>query len=311
MDLTRQVTYRTLSLNGEQFFNQGEPSEGNMLTRVEWQPVGAQGYTEKRSLDDGRDASDVYLDGRRLLLTGVTYGHSRSDMFDRLQDLKSALLPTAAFADDPGNYGYMPLDYYEPTENLADWPTGERHLYVNVRPASGIGFVIDRDQSGGKELRGNAVGWTSVLEAKDPRVYVSPTVFVDFATNDTNESGSLLNRGDYPAPLNIMLVVQTQAKPGFFVFTGAGTVMTIAIPQSPNTQTIRYNGVLKVLTVETLGIEVNRRDLLSFAAEQTHPKVLPGISAYSWTSVWSGGGSTYMTIPMANGSRMFYAESFA
>lgn len=317
MDLRRPISYRDFALNTI-VRSPGEPQVGCMVERVDFSSVGADGYTEKRSQGDGYDASDIYLGKRIVQMSGTIYGETLADLHDRLQNLRSTLLPTASFTDEPGAYGYVPLSYEEATGNTADWPTGYRTLYVRARPLSAPSFQVVRDAVGGAADRGGGIPWSAVWDCIDPRCYVSPDVFLDFADNSHANPSSpspdqFVNRGDYPTPINILLVVATQAKPGFFTFVTGGSTMKITIPQSANTQTIRYNGRLKVLTIEELGLEVLRMDCLTFTTETTHPLIvptpLPG-QDYTWTTVWSGGGSTYMTIPLAAGSRIFYSEAF-
>ncbi len=312
MDLSRPIGYRDYALN-TLVLSAGEPSEGCVVESIS-SVVGAVGYTEKRSNGDGRDASDIYLDSRRLQLRGTLYGATRADLYDRLQALRATFTPTASFTDEPGQYGYVPLSYEEPTTDLINWPTGYRTLYIRVRPLSGLSYDVVRDRVGtvkGAD-KGGSISWTVNLEAKDPRVYVDPPVFIEFTNGATSGAGDLPNRGDYPAPMNIMLVVAPQAKPGFFTFTGGGSIMKIDIPLSAETQIIRYNGTLKVLTIETSAGELLAMKYLHFLSETTHPLVPPDdLGTYTWTTVWSGGGVVYQTIPLATGSRIFYSEAFA
>jgi hypothetical protein len=144
---------------------------------------------------------------------------------------------------------------------------------------------------------GSGIGWTSVLECKDPRVYVYPN---KESPLDGSDSGTFANRGDYPAPLNVLLVVAAAGTAASYHFVGAGTDMFIDIPASTVQQVFRYDGYLHVLTVETNGVEVLRMDLLRFINETTHPIVQPGSSG------WTGTGPALVT-----GSRLFWAEAYS
>jgi len=116
---------------------------------------------------------------------------------------------------------------------------------------------------------------------------------------DGTDSGTFANRGDYPAPLNLLLVASAGAARNYH-FVGAGTDMFIDIPAATVAQVLRYDGYLHVLTVETNGVEVLRMDLLRFQNETTHPVVQPGSSG------WTGTGSA-----IATGSRLFWAEAYS
>jgi hypothetical protein len=66
---------------------------------------------------------------------------------------------------------------------------------------------------------------------------------------------------------------------------------------------VRYSGQLKVLTVQTTGIDTLRMDLLTLGTSQTHPKVPPGSSTYN--VIVTG------AVVFAVGTRLMYSESFA
>ena len=300
MDLSRAVMYRGLNLNGCAQIAQGQRLYGSLLGSVQMGNVPGVGWTEKRSLGDGNDASDVFLGARRIFLTGHLYGRSRAEMFDFQQVLVTALSPTAAYNATPADFGYNPLYYSVPTEDTAydEDINGDRLrvLYVLVRPLATPTVDINRDASGGQDDLGSGIAWSSVLEAKDPRIYVFPDREVSL---DGTDSGTFVNRGDYPAPLNFLLVAPAGAG-GTFTFVGAGTNMHIDIPAATVQQVFRYDGYLHVLTVETNGVEVLRMDLLTFVNETTHPVVQSG------SSEWTATGPALTT-----GSRLFWAEAYS
>jgi hypothetical protein len=221
-------------------------------------------------------------------------------MFDFQQELLTALSPTAAYNSNPAEFGYNALNYAVPTEDTEyeEDINGDRLriLYVNARPLATPTVDILRDASGGQDDLGSGIGWSGVLECKDPRVYVFPD---REQALDGSDSGTFVNRGDYPAPLNILLY-KTSSSDSSYHFVGAGTDMYIDIPASTVPQVFRYDGYLHVLTVETNGVEVLRMDLLRFANETTHPVVQPG------TSGWTGTGPA-----LAAGSRLFWAEAYS
>lgn len=301
MDLTRAVMYRGLNLNGAAQLEQGERLYGSLLQSVQMGNVPGVGWVEKRSLGDGNDASDVYLGARRVFLSGHLYGRSRAEMFDFQQVLVTALSPTAAYEENKADFGYNPLYYSVPTKDTAfdEDANGDRLriLYVNTRPLATPTVDINRDASGGQDNLGSGIAWSSVLEAKDPRVYVFPDREVNL---DGSDSGDFVNRGDYPAPLNFLLVVPPGSAGGTFHFEGAQTNMDIEILAAAARQVYRYDGYLHVLTVDTNGLEVLRMDLLKFVNETTHPVVLAG------SSPWTATGPALET-----GSRLFWAEAYS
>lgn len=301
MDLTRAVMYRGLNLNGAAQIQQGERLYGSLLQSVQMGNIPGVGWTEKRSLGDGNDASDVFLGTRRIFLSGHLYGRTRAEMFDFQQVLVTALSPTAAYDENKADFGYNPLYYSVPTRDEAydEDINGDRLrvLYANARPLATPTVDINRDASGGQDDLGSGIAWSAVLEAKDPRIYVFPDR--EETLSGGTQSGSFVNRGDYPAPLNFLLVAAAGTS-GTFHFDGAGSVMDIDIPAASVEQVFRYDGYLHVLTVTTNGREVLRMDLLKFVNETTHPLVQPGSSG------WSSTGPA-----LATGSRLFWSEAYS
>lgn len=327
-DLTRPISYRGLQLNDAGPVQGTDKIVGVQIDRFYMGPVQGIGYTEKRALDDGRDASDVYLDGRRIALSGTVYGFTRADGFDRKGELMAALTPTGAYLEEPGDKGYLPLEWDEPTNDTDFDVDGDglryRHKYANVRPLAVPEQDMIRDRTGGDNAKGLSVPFTAMFEAVDPRIYGDRIqVFFDDIDNVAHTKNATAqtfrNRGKYPAPLNLLFVVPAaQAKPGILLLTAGGSIMRIVIPQSANEQVFRYNGIKKVLTVEELSMEITRRDLLTFDSETTHPKIPPGDSAWSFTSVISeiagvSSPSSYMDIPVGVNvnSRVWFDEAYA
>jgi len=310
MDLTRPVEYRGLQLNSPTFSNT-TPISGIQLEQVDYSEVPGVGYTEKRAAADGYDASDVTLGARNVVLIGTCYGIDRAELFDRLQDLRLAFSPTSAFAALPGEYGYIPLDFEVPTKDTR-WPetftgSGLRFIKqcIRVRPMRGPGFNIRRDAIGGIVDEGMSIPWQAQLVARDPRVYAQDeredTTLGGGATGD--HTGSFLNRGDYPAPVNIMLATLAGASQLVFKLTMGGSVMTLTVPaDAAKDQILRYDGGHKVVTLQSAATVALRMDLLKFTSAITHPLVKPGDNPYTWNRA---GGA------IAAGSKMWFWESWA
>lgn len=116
----------------------------------------------------------------------------------------------------------------------------------------------------------------------------------------STQAGNTVNRGNYIAPLNAIWSVGPEK--GSIALTIGDSAFTVNVPASTNTRTIRYNGREKFLTVEELGVEVPRMDLLTFAGLQTHPNIPAGTAA--WSSTFSG-------ITLLAGSQMWFHEHYA
>ena len=323
MDLSRPVAYRGLELNDAVPTIATGRITGIQIDDASIGMVPGVGYTEKRSMADGRDASDVFLDGRRIIISGTVFGFDRADAHDRFQELRAALSPTSAYTSSPGSYGFLPLTWDEPTGDtrfLAD-PGGTiryRHLYANVRPTATPELRIRRDSTGGKTTLGTGFPFQAIFDAKDPRLYIDPPKTADFIDGATGQTGNWVNRGDYPAPLNVLLVTAAHAgKEGKFSLTVGGSTMNIKLAPSTVQSIYRYDGTLKILTLEENSVEVLRMDLLSFPVESTHPLIPPNPPVPAGlSSPWSFSNyvvvdSTHAILGLLAGSRMWFNEAFA
>lgn len=281
MDLTRPVSYRGLDLNDVTQTPAGN-LYGIQIDSADYSDVAAQGYLEKRSMADGYDASDIFLGQRRVMLQGTVYGQSRPEAFDKLQRLRWVFTPTTAYAESPGEQGYLPLNFEVPTLNEIDWPTGYIAQCVRVRPSRQLMFAIRRDQTGGDG--GLGIQWQAQLDARDPRVYAQEPVDLDEWPRQRNGSGSMCNRGDYPAPLNVLIYAPAGQAEAMFHLQIAGSNMHIKTEGGSAAQVVRYRGADKVLTVQDGPNENLRMDLLWFTAGTTHPLIQPGDNPYSYQS---------------------------
>jgi len=306
MDLTQAVTYRGYNLNNAVVA--AGIITGSQIDTIDYSNIASVGYREKRSLSDGLDASDVYLGARYIHLAGTIYGATREDVFDVLQDLRAALLATAALAESPTTLGYMPLAFSEPTADHVTWPTGFIAKQMYARPFNTPAIRIDRDHIGGDANRGFSVQWSVDMEARDPRIYLQTLnqTYFNAAGNTSSGSGSVTNRGPYPAPLDILIFVPAGTADRVVTLTAFGTVTKITVPSSPNDRTARYDGSEKILTLEEQGVQTLRMDLLEFPGALTHPLVPTGVSSYSWTCKNIAGTNANINAS----SRFWFAEAW-
>jgi hypothetical protein len=305
MDLDRPVGYRGYALNTVEDLGDGK-RQGCLLEEADFSTVQGIGYVEKRAQGDGNDASDVYLSARQIRLRGFIYGATRADAFDRLQDLCAALSPTGAFAEDPTSRGYLPFDFEVPTM-LPEFTSSAhvRLLTMNARPRSQPSFSIRRDTgAGGSDYGGGAINWSAQLECKDPRIYVRPPVWEYFGAS---ESGTLTNRGDYPAPVDVLIEVAASgtAQGDTLRIQIGGADLTITIPASKNQRVFRYSATLGgILTLEENSvIDVLRMDLLSADSNANRLMALPGANTYVITKSSNA--------PFTNNTRLMFSEAFA
>ena len=307
------VSYGPVALNSVEMVGDGL-RRGTLLEEFDYARNNGVGYTEKRAQDDGLDASDVFMGPRYINLTGVTYGTDPGDLFDRLQDVRTILTPTIAYASDEYHYGYIPLEFSMPTNRTDDFPGGLKPLEFRARPLGQPTFTVRRDagsdSGGGGWNKGGAVLWRATLECRDPRMYVRPVTIITWTGAVT--AAPISNRGDYPAPVDIRIVLATASASTDKVEIDLGqSNMTIALgsvsPAAgyPIGTIFRYSGSLKVLTVQQPGLgEVLAMDLLTFRNNTTHPAVPPGDTTYTIRTTPVGRTFT-------SGTNFTYSESFA
>jgi hypothetical protein len=311
----RPVVYNGFQLNTVTQVSNGV-RRGCMLEVFDYSRLQGVGDTEKRSQDDGPDASDVFMAPRYINLAGVIYGQSSNDLNDLVQQMRRALTPTAAYAFDPWDYGYIPLEFELPTNMTAftDIEDGirVRKVEYRARPTGQPSFTLRRDggsEPGAGNGFGMAVSWQASLECKDPRMYVRPDRQLAWVAEN---SGMVMpNRGDYPAPLDILLVVNTAPAGSWIEVDVGGSQIAIFVGGLAANTIVRYSGELKVLTIDSESggeADILRMDLFTLRNDTTHPKVLPGNQLASIRFFGAGAGPkpTFKT-----GTRFMYSESFA
>lgn len=175
-DLTKDIIYRLFTLNDEDIQTNlvggnaiGAGISGCVIDTFDLNDVDIVQFMEKRSLQDGMDVGQVFKGARRIRLTGTLYGTSRADLYDRLQDLRAALDPVLAQADEPADFGYQPLYFSTPTLDLANFPSGYISKRVLALPRA-IAYLINRDTVGGEEEDALALQWQATMVCRDPRI---------------------------------------------------------------------------------------------------------------------------------------------
>jgi hypothetical protein len=330
MDISKSISYRGLELNGATILP-GRTLRGIAVEAADYSNVDVVGYTEKRAGSDGVHASDVYLGGRTVQLSGHIYATSLAEMFDFLHVLRSVFSPTSAYQDSPGDRGFLPLHFQQSTLDTDSYPAivgppaveaGVVPLYMNVRPARPPQFAINRDRqdasNGNHGKRPTATPWSVNLLAKDPRVYIDPAQSFSVAGAPiVGGTGVATNRGDYETPLNIMLVIGAVVPPvGSFRVKGFnGIDMSIKIEAKANT-VYRWMGDDRVLMTEDISGGagtaplVLRMDLVTFATKNRKPMVPASINPP--TRPFSTPFTYWRTAAtLAAGSRLFWSEAFA
>lgn len=308
MDLKQDVIYRDFKLNDSAIRDSIVPGSqagagisGCVIDSVDMSDVDVIQFLEKRSLQDGMDAGDVYLGARRIRMAGTLYGNSRAILYDNLQDLRNALSPTLAYREEPSEKGYRPLYFAVPTNDAENWPELAIEQRVLALPR-GISYTVLRKSTGGEDGQGLAIPWQAILVCRDPSIYAVTEQEVVFQ-DTVNAAGNFENRGSYHAPLNMLFEVTSAS--GTITVTAGGSTFTLTIPGSTGTRIVRVKGVDKIVTIEEDSVEALRMEVISFSGQSTWPLIDTGTSAYSVVF----GGTINLTD--STSSRMWFWEQWA
>lgn len=175
-DLIKNIIYRDFRLNDEDISTNatqgnsvGSGISGSVLDSIDYNDVDVVQFMEKRSLEDGMDVGDVYKGARRIRVAGTLYGTTRADLYDRLDDLRAALDPVLAQADEPADKGYQPFYFSTPTLRLVEFETGYIDKRLLAMPRA-LGYMLQRDTQGGDGMDSLAIPFQATLVCADPRI---------------------------------------------------------------------------------------------------------------------------------------------
>jgi hypothetical protein len=309
VDITSDIHYRGLLLTGAAQVGEGGAAtiSGLRITRATYSNVSVHGYTEKKSLDDGMDASDVFLGVRQVILQGEAYASTKGKLFDILDDLRLTFTPTDAFNEAPRFRGYLPLYFEQPTAHLIHWPEGVIPRELRCRPSAQPEHDIQFSAISGDADSGFVVPFVLRLEAKDPRFYGVDDLDYLFVGDGVVGAHLPRNRGNYPAPVNLVLASDVTSTTKF-TLVGVNTNLEVTIPSGTGTRTVVVDSYDKVVTLTAGSTETLRMDLIKFNSGSTWPRAMPNPegqpdSLFDWS---------YTTgEELVAGSRMSFRETWA
>lgn len=262
MDLGGTVTYNGLSLNTVTRQAGGLPMSGYAVERFRPDPPPPTSYLEKRAISDGLDAGDVFLGGRSFALVVTAYGTSEGDFWDKAQDLVTGFTPTVAYAADSANRGFLALDFYQPTADVATWPTSAYPdgipMRYYVRPQASPTYMVERDKDGGTASDPRSKTFDINLVARDPRKYLQSQTTATITTS----TQTVTYKGDYPTPAIITFSLSATGNSAFTLTLGGLAVVINLSSQSSGSFTFDYG--LKFLYATSGG--ASKMDLISSVA---------------------------------------------
>lgn len=302
MDTTQPIIYRGYTLNDPDLkfdadAGSGRGAQGSQVDTFDISDVEIVQFLEKRALEDGMDAGDVFQATRKVSMTGTLYGRTRALFYDEVDSFMAATAAVLAQRDEPAEKGYQPLYYAKPTNRAAyEDDSYIIELFVKALPRSRH-ITIEKDSHGGVN-KGLAAPWRGMWLMKDPAIYGVTPIDVDLSGG--NASGDFVNRGNYISRLNFL--VEVGAAAGSITIAAGGVTLTITVPASTGDRIIRYNGKEKLLSFEENSVELIRFDLLGLDSSGGHPAIAPGTSPYV---------VTFNTVVPQAGSHMWFYEAYA
>jgi len=96
------------------------------------------------------------------------YGKTRALCYDVARQLRATLDPVLASREIPADKGYLPMYFAEPTNDTANFPSGQIDMRALVMPKS-FRAPISRDQHGGVDSDALSINWMAVLNMREPK----------------------------------------------------------------------------------------------------------------------------------------------
>lgn len=250
MDLAKPISYNSLTINGALTpVGGGVAMSGYRVDEINVSTVEVAQRLDKRAVADGLDAQDIYLGGRHISAIVSVFGSTLGDFWDKTQDLLAAFSPTIAYSANSGALGFLPLDFYQPTADIATWPTSAYPSGIPLRyfcrPSSLPAFDVERNDSGGSASKGLSKRFRLSLISRQPW-----KVAQSFTTSTLTDTWT--TRGDSPAYPYVY--ISATSVTGTWVGTMNGSAWTVNVDGSRLTQAQlsarnrwvldAYNGIL-------------------------------------------------------------------
>ena len=241
MDINGSIGYNGLTASAPAGAAGGAPYTGYVVNEVDFSGIDVVQYLDKRAIQEGVDAADIYLGGRHGRVIMGVYGSSEGHSFDQLSAALAAFDPILAYNADSAAIGFLPLTYLRPTADISTWPTstypGGIPLQMYVRPMRPPRYVIVREQTGGIVTLGFSIRLDIDMLAKDPRQYLQSQQAVSISTS----TATATYRGNFPT-WPIVQFTMSAAGDSAMVFAVAGGLLTINLSTiTSGTYTINYS----------------------------------------------------------------------
>lgn len=271
----------------------GVPLDGTQINEIAFSNVEAFGYLDKRALDDGLDAVDVYTGGRSVNIEAAVFGSTEGRLWDNLADLLAAFDPVAAYNADTSLRGFLPMDFYRPTADVSTWPVSAYPsgipLRMNLRPSAVPKYRVAKVRTGGSSALGGGIPVSIALVARDPRIFLQSSTTITLSTS----SQTATHRGTHQSWPTVTFVMSGAGSSIVNVITDGNTVGLNLSSVSTGTFSLSFQN--RHITDEN---GTSRDDLFRSTWDSVFSAVQPGGSVvrvsttsnmtvtYAWRESW-------------------------
>src|SRR3990167_8676898 len=167
---------------------------GTIIERIEPTDIETAFYLDKRALDEGVDAGDIYLAQRAFIIHASVYGTSEGQAWDRYDDLVTAFAPRLMYNADTANLGFLAFQFTRPSIS-SDFPSGiSMQAYLrSTRPPI---VQVSRRKQGGYTGSGTQIPVIIPVVARDPRFYAQTAQSISISP--ATATATATHRGTYP-----------------------------------------------------------------------------------------------------------------
>src|SRR3990167_6719829 len=243
---------------------------GTIIERIEPTDIETAFYLDKRALDEGVDAGDIYLAQRAFIIHASVYGTSEGQAWDRYDDLVTAFAPRLMYNADSANLGFLAFQFTRPSIS-SDFPSGiSMQAYLrSTRPPI---VQVSRRKQGGYTGSGTQIPVIIQMVARDPRFYNQTATSVSISPATSTQTTT--HRGTYPSWPTVSFTVTGagSATAKFNVKIGS-TAYYVALDLSGNTGTQAYTPDFAIRRITKAGVVNNSffTDITSMVPHEIDP----------------------------------------
>ena len=267
-DLSGTISYNAFTFSAGPLTTR--PMSGVVIERIEPADIETAFYLDKRALDEGVDAGDIYLAQRAFIIHASVYGTSDARAWDQYDDLVTAFAPRLAYNADTANLGFLAFKFIRQTADSA-FPSGIS-MQANLRATRPPIYREMRRKQGGYVGEGTQIPVVIPMVARDPRFYAQTAQAISISP--ATATATATHRGTYPTWPTVS-----------FTVTGAGNATTkffvgtkyLALNLSANTGTVAYTLDFALRRVTKAGLVDN--SYLTDHTNSTPTEIQPGGSS--------------------------------